>query len=226
EIIIKNSSQHQRPLSTLLERYRRDILPRKAQNTQNAQNKQLDRLQQAFGHIHAPALRPCDIAKYHDQVGASAPYQANRELALFTHVCKYGVRWGYFDDNPCREIQRFPEHPRDRYITNLEFVSVRACAPPWVQIVMDLAYLTGQRRIDLLALQRRHLTEDGLLIQQTKTGTKLLIEWTPDLRATIRRALAELPPAGIEPLFIICDPHGQQRRDNAFCMAWKRLMRH
>ncbi len=211
-------------MSAVIERYREEILVKKAANTQNSQGKQLDRLKRAFGKARPSDLRPAHIAKYHDAVGKSAPYQANRELALITHVLKYAVRWGYIDENPAREIQRHPEAPRKRYITDAEFAAVRTLAADWVQILMDLMYVTGQRRVDLLSLKRSQLTDAGVLITQSKTGTSLLLEWSAELRQVITRAIRELPGPGIESVYVICDHRGQRRLDAAFTTAWGRLM--
>lgn len=211
-------------LAAIITRYRDEILTKKAKNTQKAQDKQLDRLQRAFGHMRPADIRPSHIAQYHDLVGKNAPFQANRELALITHVLKYAVRWGHIDENPAREIQRFPEEARKRYVSHDEYIAVRDIAPLWIQIVMDLAYITGQRRIDILSLTRSQMTNDGLLIAQSKTKTKLLIEWTPDLRNVLTRALTELPEACIQSVYVICDRKGQRRRDAAFTTAWTRLM--
>lgn len=211
-------------MSAIIQRYRDDVMPKKAANTQKAQGKHLDRLSKAFGHMRPADIRPAHIAKYHDIVGQKAPYQANRELALITHVLKYAVRWGHIDDNPAREIQRHPEKPRERYITDEEYLAVWEIAPVWVQVIMDLAYITGQRRTDLLSLKRSQLGKDGITIAQSKTGAKLLIEWSPDLRAAINRALQDLAEAGIESVYVICDSRGQRRRDAAFTTAWTRLM--
>lgn len=211
-------------MAAVIQRYRQEVLNKKAANTQKTQLKQLDRLQKAFGHMRPADIRPAHIAQYHDLVGQAAPYQANRELALITHVLKYAVRWGHIDDNPAREIQRHPEKPRERYITDAEYAAAHALAPRWVQIVMDLAYITGQRRADLLSLQRHQITADGLLIQQSKTGKRLLLEWTPDLRSIINAAQQELPAPGVQSVYIICDQRGQKRRDAAFTTAWTRLM--
>lgn len=210
-------------LSAVIKRYRDTILARKAANTQKTQSKLLDRIGRTFGHMNPADIRPAHIAKYHDLIGATAPYQANRELALITHVLKYAVRWGYIDDNPSREIQRHAEHPRKRYITHPEYIAVRDRAPQWVAIIMDLGYITGQRRVDLLNLQRQHITRDGLVITQSKTGTALLIEWTPDLKSAINRALEKLH-SRVESMYVICDSSGQRRKDAAFTSAWTRLM--
>lgn len=211
-------------MSAIIQRYRAEVLIKKAENTQAAQSKQLDRLTKAFGHMQPRHIRPAHIAQYHDLVGASAPYQANRELALITHVLKCAVRWGYIDENPAREIQRHPEKPRERYISDDEFSAVHSTAPTWVQIIMDLLYITGQRRADLLSLTRNQLTPEGVYITQSKTGKKLLLEWTPALRSAIDRALNELSTPGVQSLYVICDERGQRRRDAAFTTAWTRLM--
>lgn len=211
-------------VAAIIQRYLEQVLIKKAANTQAAQNKQLDRLARAFGHFKPAQIRPSHIAQYHDAVGATAPYQANRELALFTHVLKYAVRWGYIDDNPAREIQRHPEQPRTRYPTHDEYTAVRDHAPLWIQILMDLAYITGQRRTDLLSMQRSQLTDAGIIITQSKTGKKLLLEWSQDLRNIITRALNELPAPGIQSVYVICDQRGQRRRDAAFTTAWTRLI--
>ncbi len=211
-------------MASIMERYRHDVLTKKAQKTQDTQGKQLDRLTRAFGHMQARHMRPHHFAQYHDLVGATAPYQANRELALAAHVMKYAVRWGYIDINPVREIQRHPEHPRDRYITHEEFKAVATIAPLWIKIVMALLYITGQRRVDLLNLKRDQLTAEGIYITQSKTGKKLLLEWTPALREAINNALTQLPAPGVHSVYVICDSRGQRRRDAAFTTAWTRLM--
>lgn len=211
-------------LAAVIQRYREQVLIKKSRKTQDAQGKQLDRLQRAFGHMRPADIRPTHIAQYHDLVGATAPYQANRELSLIAHVLKYAVRWGYIDDNPAREIQRHPEKPRDRYITHHELKAVAEVAPTWISIIIELLYITGQRRIDLLSLRRDQVTDEGIYITQSKTGKKLMIEWTPALSAAIHRALTELPGPGVHSLYVICDKRGQRRLDSAFTTAWTRLM--
>lgn len=53
--------------------------------------------------------------------------------------------------------------------------------------MIDLAMLTGQRIGDLIKLRWQDVTDKGLLFDQGKGQgrTKLLIEWTPALRAAI-----------------------------------------
>ena len=55
---------------------------------------------------------------------------------------------------------------------------------------MTVLYLTAMRKKDLLKLVRPDLRDDGMFVQQSKTGTKQLKEWTPELRQAINQALA------------------------------------
>lgn len=87
-------------MQTIIERYRNDVLTTKAKNTQATQNKQLDKITKTFGHMKPADIRPAHIAKYHDIIGKTAPYQANRELALIKHVLKSAVRWGHIEKTP------------------------------------------------------------------------------------------------------------------------------
>src|SRR5690606_39164377 len=56
------------------------------------------------------------------------------------------------------------------------------------QVVMDLCYLTGQRIGDVLKIEYGHLRAEGIFIEQQKTGKKLIVGWTPELRAVVDRA--------------------------------------
>lgn len=207
-------------MATLLDRYRKDVLAHKAPRTIKLQTPQLEKLKKVFGHMQPDQIRPKHIGKLHDLQRAT-PYQANRELALISHVMKYAVRWGYLDINPCREIQRHPEHARTRYVSHKEFSDTRQLAPQWIQRLMDLAYITGQRRIDLLKIKRADFSKEGLLIKQSKTGTILLLEWSPSLRACVSAALDDQATPST---WLICDTKGQPRKDAAFTTAWSRLM--
>ncbi|MFH0341016.1 MAG: YHS domain-containing protein [Chromatiales bacterium] len=42
---------------------------------------------------------------------------------------------------------------------------------------------------DMLKIRLADLTSDGLLVTQAKTGTRLLYEWTPELRVTIDQTM-------------------------------------
>jgi integrase len=58
-------------------------------------------------------------------------------------------------------------------------------------MTMELLVGSGQRPIDVLKLRRPDLLPDqGIRFQQQKTGAKLIVKWTPEMRAAIDRLLA------------------------------------
>jgi integrase len=141
---------------------------------------------------------------------------------LLSAVFTKAIEWGAVTQNPCKQVPRLHEQKRDRYIAEAEFHSVRELATPMIQISMDLALLTGLRQGDLLSLEKRHLTEDGIDIVTAKTNKRLIIEWSAELRAVIDRAF-EISPRVRQ--FVICNLQGKRYTSDGFRTMWHRLMR-
>jgi integrase len=120
---------------------------------------------------------------------ASTPNMANRTLTVLRIVFRQAVEWQLISQNPCN-VKPYEENKRDRYITDAEFQAIREQAPPRLQAIMDLLYLTGQRVTDVLGIRRSDLTGEGIQFKQQKTDARLLVEWSPDLIAAVERAKA------------------------------------
>ena len=67
-----------------------------------------------------------------------------------------------------------------------------------MQLYVRLKLLTGLRQVDLLSLTVRNITEEGLLVNLSKTKysskKELLFEWTPALKVVVD-AIRSLPPS-------------------------------
>lgn len=207
--------------AALAERYRRVILPKKSPATQREQSAQLERLIGVFGAMNVRAIRRGMIAEYRDR---RPPIAANRELALLSHMFARAMEWELIDDNPCTSVARNPETPRERYVTDDEFTAVFDAAPPPAQAALRLSVITGQRQGDILKLQRQALTPDGVVFRQSKTGKRLLIEWSDALRAAVDAALA-LPREGVASTYLIVQRNGQPYSSSGFQSMWQRLIR-
>jgi integrase len=175
-------------VSALLTYYRIHALPQCAERTQRDRRAHIERLTAVFGTVRTDELRPQDVARYLRHHGY--PVAANREIGTLSAAFSYAVDIGMANTNPCRQVRRNRESKRDRYITDAEFRTVKSLAPPVVALGMDLAYLTGMRMGDLLALRWDQLENQGIRVRQSKTGAKVLIEWTDDLRSAIEEARA------------------------------------
>jgi len=172
-------------------RYRKEVLPAKAPQTQRDNEKELAKLEAVFGSMPIDVIKPHHIKRYLDERGKAAPVRANREKALFSHVFNFARATGYTDaPNPCAGVRGHRETGRDRYVEHDEFLAVWNAAHYTVQDAMDLAYFTGQRPADLLKLDRSDIRDGMLWFIQNKTGKKLRIEIEGELKTVIERILA------------------------------------
>jgi len=53
---------------------------------------------------------------------AHIPYQANRTLGVLSKMMNLAETWGVRDKhtNPCEDVQRYPEHRRERFLSGKE----------------------------------------------------------------------------------------------------------
>ena len=210
-------------MADLIDRYMRDIAPKKALRTYKDNQIEAAKLRAVFGMMDPGDVRPQHVAQYLDiRAKDGAAVRGNREKALLSHMFSMGMRWGVVDSNPCRGIARNPEKPRQRYVTDEEFAILWQLASPLVRAIMDLAYLTGQRKGDLLKLRLDQLKSGGIEFRQGKTGKRLLVKWSPALHAAVDHAKAL--DRQVRGLYLLCNRMGQPYTDGGFLAIWTRLM--
>jgi integrase len=106
--------------------------------------------------------------------------------------------------------------PRDRYLTDEEYIAIRERAPEWLQIAMDLGYLTAARRSDLVALRWSNVGE-ALTMRQEKTSQRMSFTMTPDLAAILDRARTRR----IVGLYVIANDKGRRISRGMLERAWR-----
>lgn len=177
--------------SVIVRRYRREVMPSKAQLTRRDNERELEKLEAVFGAVPIDAIRPADVREYLDIRGQQAQTRANREKALLSHIFNHARAWGYTDaPNPCAGIRGFREAGRDRYVTDDEYQAVWTTADDGLRDAMDLALLTAQRPADVLKMNRADIRDGALWVTQNKTGKKLRIAIVGELAAVIDRILS------------------------------------
>lgn len=208
-------------MAALIDKYMIEIAPKKAKATYTGNLMEAKNLREVFGKMMVLEVRPTHIAKYLDIRGLKAPIRANREISLLSHMFSYAMRWGQIDRNPCLGVAKHSEKGRDRYITDQEFESVKKIASDLIAIVMDFAYITAMRRGDILKLRLDQITDDGIWIKQSKTGSKQLYEWSDGLIDVVTRTKALKRP--IRNLYLFCTRKGQPYSDTGFKAMWNRV---
>lgn len=149
------------------------------------------RLQHHFGHMILNSLDSSAVAQYLEMRKASgAAVGGNRERAVLGSVISWGMRFGWCASNPCFGVRRNKETPSRRYVTDDELKAAIDRAPPALQDLLAVAFLTGLRQGDLRTLTRANVTDKGIELRQSKDGKLRVIEWSPALKHFIDRALA------------------------------------
>lgn len=212
-------------MGAIIDRYVREVLPRKAPKTRKDQQKQAVNLKKAYGHMLPSELTANDVWTVYEARARKHLASANREHSLLSSVLKHAAMWGAVRDTSAARIARFQEPKRRRYVTDGEFLRVYRMSPLAVRVAMRLARLTGQREGDVLGIKRTQLTKSGIEFEQRKTGKRLLVEWTPSLRSAIRFA-GRLPLDGnVSTFYVIHKRDGQRYTLDGFRAIWQRVQR-
>ena len=202
----------ERPLcgwSDLASRYQVKCLPLKAPKTQADELSRLKRLNQFFAEvtdidqIEARHLRMYQSWRLDTMAEQEAGRRrawlpatrkgdgkvaVNREITLFSTIWKF-ARQSDYTQAPCpaETVQRFRERGRkDVYTEDEVLEAVYRAGDQALRDALDLAYLTGQRRADVLAMTEamirpaRQRRPDGgtadvrtIPVRQEKTGNKV-----------------------------------------------------
>jgi integrase len=145
----------------------------------------------------AAAIRRADVAALHAKIGKTAPYEANRTLALLSKMFELARRWGFVPEeqaNPARGIDRFREHKRDRWITPEELPrlaeAINTEPNEVARVALWLYLLTGARKSELLQAQWSDVDWDRaeLRLADTKAGRTHYIPLSGPALALLRQA--------------------------------------
>ena len=216
-----------RTLHDVIEQYRLTVLPlKRSAQTREDDARALARLDAVFGYLQPDNLTAPQCYFYLDnrkgKDGKPAPVAARHEISLLGHVIAKAVRWGAATTNVVRTLERQTKTRRNRYVTDDEVAAVCKLASPRMRVAIQLARLIGQRRGDLLGIRREHITKDGILIRQGKTGAGVLIEISPAVQAVIDEAWRLAPQVPRD--YLLRTGRGRPYTARGFSAIWQRLM--
>jgi integrase len=210
-------------VNAILDRYERDCLHELAPRTQKDYQKHLRHLRTWFGEKIAADLKPRDFQEFIEV--KKGRFVRNKRLAVLSAAFTLAVqRWYWIDRNVLRDVWRHPSKPRDRLVTDDEFASMHASAPLRVQLMMELALITGQRQGDLLTMRWDAIKDGAWHLQQGKTGKRMAITLTPALKKALGKCAA-LPACGNPREFVILNESGRPYTSDGFRAIWQRAMR-
>jgi len=211
-------------MADVFDRLIQEVVPERARRTRQDYIACIVNLRRAFGHMRPQSIKPKHIYAYMDARGRKAKQRANHEKGVLSLAMRHAIRWGLIERNPCREVPNFPSPPRDRYVTDEEFTAIRNIMPPRIRAAMDIAVMTGLRQGDILDLTNKQLKDDGIHTTHSKTGKKIIYEWTPALKAAIDLAKSARPKNRVCP-YVISTREGSRYTRDGFKAIWQRNMR-
>lgn len=129
------------------------------------------------------------------------PAIANRALTVLKLVMDEAVHKRLVGANPVVGVERVKIGARTRRLSVAEFDRIYAHADALLQAVMALCYATGQRVMDVATIKVANVLDEGVFFEQQKTGARLVVAWTPELRAAIKQAQA-LKPNVLRPVYV------------------------
>lgn len=146
-----------------------------------------ERVAADLGRRMIDTLTTKDVAEWLDGMDGDA-YKTHR--STLSQVCDFAITKGWMNANPVTPTKpRKPGTVKQRERLTLDgFKAIYALVEPWMQIAMDLALVTLQRRGDVVRMRFADETAGNLLVEQEKTGAALEVAIGDELRAIIKRA--------------------------------------
>jgi integrase len=143
-------------MAELWEHYAEEHLPAKRPASQ-VEDRALWKtyISPALGSVKVIEVEFRQISRLHRKItDAGKPVRANRAIALLSKMFSLSVRWQMRSDNPCKGVEKNPEHGRERYLTGEEITRLMKALAELEDKesanAIVLALLTGARRGELL----------------------------------------------------------------------------
>jgi integrase len=181
-------------IADLCDRFVEEHVSRKRPSTQRDYRAIVEEIRAAIGRMKIAAVEFEHIDRLHRDITKRAPYRANRTLAVASKMFTLAIRWKWRTDNPCRGVERNPEHGRKRYLSADELV--RLCAAldqhgGQSADIFRLLLLTGARCGELLSATWAQFDDKLTIWTKPHTAVKQakdhVVPLSPPARTLLRR---------------------------------------
>jgi integrase len=197
-----------------------------AENKREAAN-----LKTAWGHLEPSEITKTMGYEYLDAcVTANRPEKGNKEMSLARLILEYGVRKGALEANPLAGLRKNETHKTRRRVTADEMALALEVGRRFggarliVALALRTAWLCIRRSVEVRALRRDGIREEGVMWKDGKDihnqKPAILIEWSPELRATIEEALQVKRNKVAGTMFVFGNMQGQRYTKG----GWKAML--
>ncbi|WP_221794596.1 site-specific integrase [Oceanobacter mangrovi] len=217
-------------MNWLFDNYSKSIqFARLSFQTKQGDEIRLRRIRLVFGAMLPSKVTSGHVRQYMDKIGETAPVSANRDHGFLSRVFSWAKERNIVKDNPVRDVKKFPESPRDRYVEDWEYDLVYrvalTTAYPWIAPMMEIAYLCRMRSQEIRHLATdRHLLPEGIFVERGKGSSNEITLWSERLEKAVKLAeelLGKAKQTENAPLFPARS--GGFISKTAFSSAWRRV---
>lgn len=219
-------------MNQLFDKYCAEILPAlPSVVTQKFYLVCLKTLRKVFGAVAPGDIKRKDVGRFLN--AGKAKIMRRRQVAVLSTVLTHAADIWFIDGveiNPCYRLHAMKDDKkkkRKRYVTDDEYAAVYTLMPPRVQIAMELSYLTAQRQKDILTWKWADADGLRMLVETSKTGTRLAVRITERLAAALEAAKRLTPD--LPRVYIVRRGRGkragQPYTGGGFRAIWQRIMK-
>ncbi len=146
----------------------------------------MDRLAARYGHLAVATMPRAFVFKLRDR-HAKTPRTANYYVQVLRLLLSYAVDHGWRDDNPALRPKQLRTGPGHKPWEEWQIAAFRKRWPPETleRVAFELLLNTGQRGQDIPPMKRSHYRRGWISVVQRKTGERLEIPASRDLKAVL-----------------------------------------
>ena len=215
-------------MADLIERFRQEHLPRRRRGTAVNYEVLLRRyIEPAFKHHKVTDVTFSDVDRLHRRVTKTAPYMANRMVAVLSSMFTLSIRWGMRADNPASHIERNPEVGRKRYLSGEELsrLTEALTAHPDRQAadIIRMLLLTGSRSAEVFGMRWSALDLTRGVWAKPAASTKQKADHIVPLSAPARQLLTSIRAKQKKPGAFVFPSTGKTGHIVDIVRAWRTI---
>lgn len=136
-----------------------------------------------YAHLRVDAISTLDLQKLHSDL-QKTPVQANRTMALLSKMFNFAIQWGWRSDNPTKDIKKYKEHGRDRWLNDEEVQKLLTSLNNYhnqnIANAIRLLVLMGARKTEVLSAKWDQIDlEKGTWTKRAPSTKQRKMEYLP-----------------------------------------------
>lgn len=226
-----HSPEGTRTMEQLCDLYMAKAFPQKKPQSRGDIPRYVARLREGLGSSPIEAITTQHVYQMYEALKEARGHNtANKQLEVLSDMLSHAIRWGLLETHPMTggKFKKTRPEKKFRYIEDWELEAALEVAPPLIAAYIELKWLTGLRRTDLLSMTWNQVREDGIHVESSKTAAGQIFEWDENLHNAIVMCKNCQPRIGS--IYVFATRTGQsyineQKKANGFESMWGRWMK-